>query len=57
MNASGAKDRAVGGAMRVGVDLVRVSRIAESLQQFGEQFLRRVFTAGEALGTAVARTA
>ena len=54
MNASGAKDRAVGGAMRVGVDLVRVSRIAESLQQFGEQFLRRVFTADEiAYATAV----
>ncbi|HTP40592.1 MAG TPA: holo-ACP synthase [Steroidobacteraceae bacterium] len=33
--------------MRVGIDLVRVSRIAESLEQFGARFLNRVFTAGE----------
>ncbi|HEY2748333.1 MAG TPA: holo-ACP synthase, partial [Polyangia bacterium] len=31
----------------VGVDLVRVSRVAESLASFGERFLRRVFTDGE----------
>jgi holo-[acyl-carrier protein] synthase len=31
----------------VGIDLVRVSRVAESLAQFGERFLRRVFTDGE----------
>ena len=30
--------------MRVGIDLVQISRVAESLQQFGEQFMRRVFT-------------
>lgn len=34
--------------MRVGIDLVQVSRIAESLAQFGDAFLGRVFTAGEA---------
>jgi holo-[acyl-carrier protein] synthase len=33
--------------MSVGIDLARPSRIAESLAQFGEQFLRRVFTDGE----------
>jgi len=32
---------------RVGIDLVRVSRIAESLAQFGDRFLRRVFTDDE----------
>jgi holo-[acyl-carrier protein] synthase len=31
----------------VGIDLVRVSRVAESLHRFGERFLRRVFTDGE----------
>ena len=34
--------------LRVGIDLVHVSRIAGSLEAFGERFLRRVFTAGEA---------
>lgn len=33
--------------LRVGVDLVRVSRIEESLACFGDRFLRRVFTPGE----------
>jgi holo-[acyl-carrier protein] synthase len=33
--------------LRVGVDLVRVSRIAESIDRFGERFLRRVFTDDE----------
>lgn len=33
--------------LRVGVDLVRVSRIAESLERFGTRFLRRIFTADE----------
>src|SRR5690349_21315043 len=33
--------------MRVGIDLVSVSRIAESVATFGERFLERVFTAGE----------
>jgi holo-[acyl-carrier protein] synthase len=33
--------------LRVGIDLVRVSRVEESLAQFGDRFLRRVFTEGE----------
>lgn len=33
--------------MRVGIDLVRVSRIEESIARFGDRFLRRVFTDGE----------
>lgn len=31
----------------VGVDLVQVSRVAESLERFGDRFLRRVFTDAE----------
>lgn len=31
------------GLSRVGIDLVQVSRIEESLQKFGERFLRRLF--------------
>jgi len=34
-------------ALRVGIDLVQVSRIAASLEAFGERFLTRVFTPGE----------
>ncbi len=34
--------------MRVGTDLVQISRIAESLDRFGARFVRRVFTADEA---------
>jgi holo-[acyl-carrier protein] synthase len=33
--------------MSVGIDLVRVSRIAESLDTFGERFLQRIFTEDE----------
>jgi holo-[acyl-carrier protein] synthase len=33
--------------MRVGIDLVRISAITESLDHFGERFLHRVFTAAE----------
>lgn len=33
--------------MSVGIDLVSVPRIAESLATFGDRFLRRVFTANE----------
>jgi holo-[acyl-carrier protein] synthase len=33
--------------MRVGIDLVRIGAIAESLEHFGERFLRRVFTPAE----------
>lgn len=33
--------------LRVGIDLVAVSRIAESLEKFGDKFLERIYTAGE----------
>jgi holo-[acyl-carrier protein] synthase len=33
--------------LRVGIDLVQISRIAESLEKFGDRFLRRVFTEDE----------
>jgi holo-[acyl-carrier protein] synthase len=33
--------------MRVGVDLVRVQQIEQSLSRFGDRFLRRLFTEGE----------
>jgi holo-[acyl-carrier protein] synthase len=36
-----------GERLRVGMDLVQISRIAESLEQFGERFLRKLFTEGE----------
>ena len=32
------------GALRVGTDLVQVSRIAESIATFGDKFTRRLFT-------------
>jgi len=35
-------------SLRVGVDLAAVARIEESLAAFGERYVRRVFTAGEA---------
>ena len=35
------------GALRVGIDLVQLSRIRESLATFGDRFLRRIFTEGE----------
>jgi len=34
--------------MRVGIDLVQVSRIAGSIESFGDRFVRRIFTAHEA---------
>lgn len=34
-------------ALRVGTDLVQISRIAQSIEQFGEKFIRRLFTDGE----------
>ena len=40
-------------AMRIGIDLVQVSRIRESLDAFGDRFLARVFTPSE---VAYART-
>ena len=33
--------------LRVGIDIVQISAIAESLAQFGEHFERRIFTPGE----------
>lgn len=33
--------------MGLGVDLVQVSRIRESIATFGEAYLRRIFTSGE----------
>jgi holo-[acyl-carrier protein] synthase len=33
--------------LAVGIDLVRVSRVAESIDRFGERFLRKLFTDGE----------
>jgi len=33
--------------MSVGIDLVRVSRVSESLARFGDRFLRRLFTDAE----------
>jgi holo-[acyl-carrier protein] synthase len=48
----------VGGArprgLRVGIDLVQLSRVAESLERFGERYTQRLFTAAElAYATAV----
>lgn len=37
----------VAGNLRVGIDIVRISRIAESLERFGQRFLNRVFTPDE----------
>ena len=34
--------------VRVGIDLVQISRIAKALEAFGERFIRRVFTDDEA---------
>lgn len=34
-------------SVRVGIDLVQVSRITESLERFGDRFLHRVFTERE----------
>jgi holo-[acyl-carrier protein] synthase len=34
-------------SLRVGIDLVRVSHIAESVEKFGERFLSRIFTPRE----------
>lgn len=33
--------------MKVGIDLVQISRIAESVAAFGDRFVARVFTDGE----------
>ena len=40
----------VGGAAiwRVGMDLVQIGRIEKSVQQFGDKFINRLFTASEA---------
>jgi len=33
--------------MSVGIDLVQLSRVSESMATFGDRFMRRVFTEGE----------
>ena len=33
--------------LAVGIDLVMLSRVASSLEHFGDRFLRRIFTEGE----------
>lgn len=35
------------GPIRVGIDIVRVSRIEESVRRFGRRFLERIYTAAE----------
>ena len=35
------------GRIRVGIDIVRISHIAESIERFGQRFLRRIYTADE----------
>ena len=47
MSLSRTSSPAVAGGVRVGIDLVQISRIAASLEQFGDQFMRRLFTDGE----------
>jgi holo-[acyl-carrier protein] synthase len=42
--------------VRVGCDLVRVAAVADSLAAFGERYLRRIFTAQEALDCRAGRT-
>ncbi len=41
-------------AMRVGIDLVHVGRIAESVRSFGDRFTQRLFAAGELRDSTVA---
>jgi holo-[acyl-carrier protein] synthase len=43
-----------GGRTRVGIDIVQVSRIDESLREFGERFARRLFTERELADAATA---
>lgn len=40
-------DRGNGGALALGVDLVLVADVADSIAQFGERYTRRLFTDGE----------
>lgn len=40
-------DRTAGPKVRVGVDLVPVADVAESVRQFGDRYLERIFTAHE----------
>lgn len=35
------------GSLRVGIDVVSVTRITESLERFGQRFLQRIYTADE----------
>jgi holo-[acyl-carrier protein] synthase len=43
----GAIPGSIGPAERVGIDLVHIPRIAESLQRFGKRFQHKLFTADE----------
>jgi holo-[acyl-carrier protein] synthase len=36
------------GELRIGVDIVEIDRIAAALEKYGERFIRKVFTGGEA---------
>jgi holo-[acyl-carrier protein] synthase len=36
------------GGLRIGVDIVEIDRIAAALSKYGEHFIRKVFTPGEA---------
>jgi holo-[acyl-carrier protein] synthase len=36
-----------GGRLRVGIDVVQISRIAQSLERFGDRFMQRLFTPRE----------
>jgi holo-[acyl-carrier protein] synthase len=36
-----------GRELKVGIDVVQISRVAESLEKFGTEFQRRLFTPGE----------
>ena len=56
MTAGGEPASSPSRSLRVGIDLVQVSRIAESLATFGERFSQRIFTAAE-LGYATAAPA
>ena len=37
----------LGGRLRVGIDVVQISRIAQSLERFGDRFMQRLFTSRE----------
>jgi holo-[acyl-carrier protein] synthase len=47
-------DTAARGVVRIGIDLVSVERIAESLRSFGDRFAQRLFAPGELRDATVA---